>query len=135
MFGGVDYYVVLALMNGHSESEDKEALRSAGIDLYFKNSYGTKYPALTECKEWNDFDKKPRDCDDQGYFYSDDSDDVDEMLAEGYTLKCNPDEGVLRLTLKCGKKTYKCGPTKLTQRQVNAMIDAGIITEEMLIEN
>ena len=73
VFGGKDYYELLAEMNG------KESSRDAGIDLAFDaNERDVKYPMLVESvREWKN--EEPESCDYQGYFYGDeDEDDEDD---------------------------------------------------------
>jgi len=74
VFGGKDYYELLAEMNG------LESDRDIGIDLAFKDSSsGTneniKHPILCEYEstEWNN--TIPESCEFQGYFYDEPTDD------------------------------------------------------------
>ena len=69
-FGGVDYYELMAEMNGLGDSEDP---RNAGIDLAFQEDQtNVIYPNLVEEKDGWVFDPiGPETCPDQGYFYSD----------------------------------------------------------------
>jgi hypothetical protein len=69
-FGGKDYYVLMAEMNGLGDSEDA---RNAGIDLAFQEDQtNVIYPNLVEKKEgWVFVPTGPDTCPDQGYFYSD----------------------------------------------------------------
>lgn len=83
VFGGKDYYELLAEMNedihhlytkNPDNPYDSGDKRDIGIDLYFaaqKNSkMKLKYPALYEIdQEWRN--KKTKDCEFQGYFYDD----------------------------------------------------------------
>jgi hypothetical protein len=90
VFGGKDYYELLAEMNG--EYVDKEfrdtitdeqytnMMRMEGINMAFKDNgsgehtFGVKYPNLVEMADgWNYQHWGPESCDDQGYFYADDS--------------------------------------------------------------
>lgn len=65
MFGGKDFYELLAEMNG------KET-RGEGIDLSFDKNKKCLSPNLNENEsvEWKD--EIPEDCPDQGYFYYED---------------------------------------------------------------
>ena len=92
VFGGKDFYELLAEMNGFvsqkglSYEVDGEAYtdeaRGFGINLAFKNdnhsgdhNFGVKYPNLVEeAKGWTYNHYGPESCPDQGYFY----DDMDE---------------------------------------------------------
>ena len=69
-FGGKDYYVLMAEMNGLGDSEDP---RNAGIDLAFQEDQtNVIFPNLVEEKDGWVFDPiGPDTCPDQGYFYSD----------------------------------------------------------------
>lgn len=64
VFGGKDYYELLAEMNGLSG----ENLRSQGISLNYSNE-DFKSPNLTESKDWKWEDSSPENCEYQGYFY------------------------------------------------------------------
>ena len=61
MFGGKDFYELLAEMNNLKG-------REAGITLCFSKK-PFKSPNLTEYREWKWIDKYPEDCEYQGYFY------------------------------------------------------------------
>lgn len=67
-FGGKDYFVLLAEMNGF-------ATREEGLELRFHpERYGlklneVKFPNLSESPFWKWVHKRPQDCPDQGYFY------------------------------------------------------------------
>lgn len=82
MFGGKDYYELLAEMNGVSIEKDIEnysdKMRMAGIELQFgKDAEVIKYPNLVEMAEgWNYDPIGPENCQYQGYFYNDDSEDM-----------------------------------------------------------
>ncbi len=99
VFGGKDYYELLAEMNGFVSQKgltyevDGEAYtdeaRSYGISLAFKDNgsgdrtFGIKYPNLVEMADgWSYEHWGPESCSDQGYFYNDDEefdyDDEDE---------------------------------------------------------
>lgn len=73
-FGGMDYYVLVARMNPKIMNEIlKEKgkglpLRDIGIDIAF-GEYKAKFPNLTENDNWKWVNKKPKDCEYQGYFY------------------------------------------------------------------
>jgi len=88
VFGGKDYYELLAEMNRITdfiEGDVMNELRTKGINLAFKDNpsgYGTpevKYPNLVEDKEGWVYDiKGPESCPEQGYFYSDDEELFEE---------------------------------------------------------
>ena len=95
VFGGKDFYELLAEMNGYtSKSTDVQFLeldeytngaRSYGIGLAFKDNpsgIGTKdvlYPNLVEqVNGWSYNEKGPDNCEYQGYFYEDDDYEDDE---------------------------------------------------------
>ena len=61
-FGGVDYYELLARMNGLNG-------RNEGIDAECSGREGIIYPNLTESPDWQWRNEKPAHCADQGYFY------------------------------------------------------------------
>lgn len=61
VFGGKDYYELLAEMNGLKTREE-------GIDLAFSKSPFIT-PNLTECLDWEWINREPVDCPDQGCFY------------------------------------------------------------------
>lgn len=135
IFGGVDYYVIMALMNG--KDGDDEFLRYVGVELYYSGKQGLKYPVLTECEEWNGgFDKKPRECEAQGFFYDDEPEVILEMLPNGYLRKEQTETDrvfAFKLNMICGKKRYKTfSPIILEKTQIDVMIKAGILTEEMI---
>ncbi len=82
VFGGKDYYELLAGMNGATSEFEGEKytdyMRSEGIGMAFKDNgsgdrtFGIKYPNLVEmAKGWTDQYWGPESCRDQGYFYSD----------------------------------------------------------------
>ena len=72
VFGGMDYYELLAKMNGLKD-------RDEGIELAL-NEEGIKFlsPNLNEYEESEWTDSVPENCEDQGYFYCDEEDDEDE---------------------------------------------------------
>jgi hypothetical protein len=93
VFGGMDYYIALAIMNidliGLSKDEftkllmsDQDKIRTAGITLSFDDSRKgkVKYPQLETRKGsiHTLFTKEPENCPEQGYFYDDDEDDEDD---------------------------------------------------------
>jgi hypothetical protein len=64
VFGGKDFYVLLAEMNG------LPADRSAGLQLLIStDSEDILFPNLTESSEWTYMNKQPIDCYYQGFFY------------------------------------------------------------------
>ena len=82
VFGGKDYYELLAEMNGIATG-DPEKDRQAGIDLAFKDSpagdnINCKHPNLVEDPNWEWRNDYPESCPNQGYFYCDDEDDYEE---------------------------------------------------------
>ena len=96
VFGGKDYYELLAEMNGFVsvETDDNytEDMRMKGIDLAFKDSPNgdnpeVKFPNLVEMAEGWQYDPKgPEHCNDQGFFYGDEDDDTsdwDNTLMDG----------------------------------------------------
>jgi hypothetical protein len=60
-FGGVDYYELLAEMNGLQTRED-------GINLAYSGK-PYKAPNLTETAAWNYTNEAPERCDEQGFFF------------------------------------------------------------------
>ena len=81
VFGGKDYYELLAEMNGITDT-DVDRLRMAGIDLAFSKgnhsgvgTEGVLYPNLVEMADgWRYDPMGPESCESQGFFY----DDMDE---------------------------------------------------------
>ncbi len=88
VFGGKDYYELLAEMNGVKVDDDvydcmspeqyTDYMRSEGISMAFKDNgsgdrtFGIKYPNLVEMADgWSYEHWGPESCPDQGYFYSD----------------------------------------------------------------
>ena len=72
VFGGKDYYVLLAEMNGKTTREE-------GIHLQYHSNENVFYPNLVELDnsyDWEWVDEQPDNCEYQGYFY----DDYDESL-------------------------------------------------------
>ena len=62
IFGGKDFYELLAEMNG-------KITRDEGITLFFHDEKAIS-PNLTETKDWEWQNEKPKDCEDQGFFYN-----------------------------------------------------------------
>jgi len=79
VFGGKDYYELLAEMNGVvcelKGGEYTEYMRSRGINIAFKGNSsgiatkGVLYPNLVESLDWKYNPKGNQDCETQGYFY------------------------------------------------------------------
>jgi hypothetical protein len=61
VFGGVDYYELLAEMNGLQTREE-------GINLAYSGK-PYKAPNLTETAAWDYINEAPERCENQGYFY------------------------------------------------------------------
>jgi len=80
VFGGKDYFVLLAEMNQEYEDDvDDETKRCDGIDLYGCGGGGILYPNLTDCSEWTWRNERPADCHHQGGLLAfDDEEDEDE---------------------------------------------------------
>ena len=82
VFGGKDYYELLAEMNGITD-KDSDRLRGKGIDLAFSKGNGSGvgtdgvyYPNLVEQADgWVYQMAGPDSCESQGYFYDDENDD------------------------------------------------------------
>ena len=83
IFGGKDYYELLAEMNGVTSDLKGEAytdyMRGEGINIAFKDNgsgdhtFAVKYPNLVEeAKGWRYNYYGPDSCESQGYFYDDD---------------------------------------------------------------
>jgi len=69
VFGDKDYYDLLAEMNG-LEGRDE------GIELAFANPpRPCLFPNLTRRNDWKYKNQQPENCEGQGYFYDDDSDE------------------------------------------------------------
>ena len=74
VFGGKDYYELLAEMNGLKDREE-------GISLaYAKPPKAYLSPNLSRGKNWEYQNRSPEDCEGQGYFYDDDEDDHGSYL-------------------------------------------------------
>jgi hypothetical protein len=69
-FGGKDYYILLAEMNGvYSENVSEEQKRNEGIDIEFRsNRDGIVFPNLTETSIWIWKNKQPLGHHDQGCY-------------------------------------------------------------------
>jgi len=85
VFGGKDYYELLAEMNGLT-GDGTEDMRMKGIELAFKDSPNgdnpeVKFPNLVEMAVGWPYDPKgPESCEWQGFFYDDtEADDEDEF--------------------------------------------------------
>ena len=85
VFGGKDYYELLAEMNGITDT-DVDRLRMAGINLAFSKgnhsgvgTEGVLYPNLVEMADgWRYDPMGPESCDYQGFFYDDESDEDED---------------------------------------------------------
>ena len=79
VFGGMDFYELLAKMNGKETREE-------GISIAFSipaQPYMT--PNLTESPKWTWRNEEPESCRDQGFFYPDDDyDDEDDWEDENF---------------------------------------------------
>lgn len=93
VFGGKDYYELLAEMNGVVERDKVELqgeaytdyMRGKGIDLAFHNNGSgdhtedVLYPNLVEMADGWPYDPTgPESCESQGFFYDDETDEDDE---------------------------------------------------------
>ena len=63
VFGGKDYFELLAEMNGLGPDRDK------GINLVYDSGKKFLSPNLTENPRWEWKDEVPKDCPHQGFFY------------------------------------------------------------------
>ena len=88
VFGGKDYYELLAEMNGVTSDLEGEAytdyMRGEGISIAFKDNgsgdhtFAVKYPNLVEeAKGWVYEMAGPDSCEFQGYFYDDEDENED----------------------------------------------------------
>jgi hypothetical protein len=68
VFGGKDFYVLLAEMNGLSLTGDLDKDRSLGISLSSSDK-PHKSPNLTENPDYKYDWRGPQECEYQGYFY------------------------------------------------------------------
>jgi len=101
VFGGKDYYELLAEMNGVKVDDDvydcmspeqyTDYMRSEGISIAFKengsgdHTFGIKYPNLVEmAKGWTYQHWGPESCPDQGYFYNEEEEFDYEEEDENY---------------------------------------------------
>lgn len=89
VFGGKDYYELLAEMNGVVErdkvqlqgEEYTDYMRGKGIDLAFKkHQKDVIYPNLVESENWVWRNTEPVSCPDQGYFYAHDDETEHDYL-------------------------------------------------------
>jgi hypothetical protein len=73
VFGGKDYYELLAEMNGKSTREE-------GIDIEFNNLVGENYITqnLNEHDLFKWVNRRPECCEHQGFFYPDHDEDNDD---------------------------------------------------------
>jgi hypothetical protein len=95
VFGGKDYYELLAEMNGVKVDDDvydcmspeqyTDYMRSEGISIAFKengsgdHTFGIKYPNLVEmAKGWTYQHWGPESCPEQGYFYNEEEFDYED---------------------------------------------------------
>ena len=88
VFGGKDYYELLAEMNGLT-GDGTEDLRMQGINLAFRGNpsgegtEGVKYPNLVEMAAGWEYDPiGPESCEFQGYFYGDEDDDWGDDISD-----------------------------------------------------
>lgn len=79
VFGGKDYYQLVAEMNGAKTREE-------GIDIAFSRKPFLS-PNLTEAIDWEWINEEPEDCKYQGFFYDDDMEEGAYNLYES-----DPDE-------------------------------------------
>lgn len=61
-FGGMDFYDLVAKMNGLADRYD-------AIRAYHGGADGLIYPNLSESADWQWRNERPSECPDQGYFY------------------------------------------------------------------
>jgi hypothetical protein len=111
VFGGKDFYELLAEMNGFVSQKgltyevDGEAYtdeaRSYGISLAFKDNgsgdhtFGVKYPNLVEeANGWRYDYYGPDSCESQGYFYDDEDGESDELNWGDWNMADDEDEKV-----------------------------------------
>lgn len=75
MFGGKDFYVLLAEMNGFYENQDVDPdmeygrLRDEGIRLAFSGKKFKSPNLVQHIQEWEYKEDEPKSCEYQGYFY------------------------------------------------------------------
>jgi hypothetical protein len=102
VFGGKDFYELMAEMNGYTieDLKGKEDLRDIGISLNFdkkkqKNGKKVLYPALVTNKNYNwkrhDFTEEPERDPNQGWFvgYDDEDEDYNDYDKYNETIKEN----------------------------------------------
>ena len=78
IFGGKDFYQLVAEMNNlEGLTGDVENDRGLGIDLWFSDKPYIS-PNLTENSRWTWGNNKPEECDDQGFFYGDETEDEED---------------------------------------------------------
>lgn len=85
IFGGKDYYQLLAEMNNCKElTGDVDKDRSIGINLYFntENEQNVLFPNLTEDMQWTWRNERPDDCPNQGFFISEEEEINDDDFNE-----------------------------------------------------
>lgn len=69
VFGGKDFYALLAEMNGIERGGmDEDEYRGAGIELAFSDK-PHKQPNLSKNPDWKWVDRHPENCEYQGFFY------------------------------------------------------------------
>ena len=72
VFGGKDYYELLAEMNGLKTREE-------GIELAYSDpAKPCLFPNLTRCRDWKYKNQPPENCEFQGYFYWDGEDEDED---------------------------------------------------------
>lgn len=74
-FGGLDFYELLATMNGRKPD------RGEGIDLWFGDEPFIS-PNLAEDPNWKWENRPPKDCEYQGYFYDETMDEIFNQALE-----------------------------------------------------
>lgn len=87
VFGGMDYYELVATMNGYTQEDakKKDGLRDIGIDVAFgkkksKTSKKPLFPALTERPKigsWHNFTEEPESDPNQSWYVEPEYDDED----------------------------------------------------------
>lgn len=84
VFGGKDYFVLLAEMNREYAIEvGDDEKREDGIAIEYGNKINIFYPNITDCKEWTWRNEQPNHCNCQGFsnhdcHYDDMSSDDDD---------------------------------------------------------
>ena len=147
VFGGKDYYDIMALMNGYTKQDIKPGsdLRQLGIDIAFdklptKNKDGKKlYPALVSSANYDitkhDFTKEPENDPNQSWF-TEEYDEDDYNMYEKYNLgdKWSVDfdyEDMLNTALNITEKT----PIEDLIKLYNSMVDVNYHTLAKLLNN